>query len=291
MDERDSLRAIYEWLPGAGDDAAVVDGLVFSTDMLHQRTDFPAGTTRYTAGWRTVGASLSDVAAMGAEATAAVAAYAAPEFDVDDLRAFVEGAQDVCELVDGRYVGGDLDQHEEFTVVSSAIGRTDDPVRRSTATPGDVVCVTGALGRTGAALALFDRGDRDRANELFRFEPRVPAGVALAPHASAMMDSSDGLARSLHQLAEASDCGFAVEWERVPLDDAVRAVTTTDRERRECGLYAGEDFELVCTVPRGRIDDARAASPTALTVIGEVTDAGVLLDGDPLPDRGYTHGG
>ncbi|MFB6102339.1 MAG: thiamine-phosphate kinase [Haloplanus sp.] len=289
MDERDSLRAIGEWLPGADDDAAVVDDLVFTTDMLHQRADFPAGTTRYTAGWRAVGASLSDIAAMGASATAAVAVYAAPEFDADDLHAFLDGARDVCELTGGQYVGGDLDQHEEFTVVSSAIGRTDAPVRRSTAAPGDVVCVTGTLGRTGAALRLFDRGDHDQANDLFRFVPRVAAGEAIAPHATAMMDSSDGLARSLHQLAEASDCGFAVEWERIPVDEAVREVATGD-ERRACSLYTGEDFELVCTLPPERVAAARTASPVPLTVVGDVTEAGVTMDGDPLPDRGYTHG-
>ena len=81
MDERAALALLSAELEDAGDDAAVVDDLVITTDMLHERTDFPAGTTRYTAGWRAVGASLSDVAAMGAEATAAVAAYAAPAFD------------------------------------------------------------------------------------------------------------------------------------------------------------------------------------------------------------------
>ncbi|MUV56480.1 thiamine-phosphate kinase [Halogeometricum sp. CBA1124] len=290
MDERESLAAIYEWLPDAGDDAAVVGDLIFTVDMLHQQTDFPEGTTRYTAGWRAVGASLSDVAAMGAEATAAVAAYAAPEFDGDELHAFVRGARDVCELVDGRYVGGDLDTHDEFTVASAVVGRTDAPVYRSTAAVGDAVCVTGTLGRTGAAIRAFERGAHDRGNDLFRFEPRVAAGRALAPHASAMMDSSDGLARSLHQLAEASDCGFAVAWDRVPLDDAVFEESTTDADERECGLYTGEDFELVFTVPRDRLEAARTASPVPVTVVGEVTEEAVTIDGEPLPDRGYTHG-
>jgi len=52
MDERTALARLADSLPGAGDDAAVVDGLVVTTDMLHERTDFPAGTTRRTAGWR-----------------------------------------------------------------------------------------------------------------------------------------------------------------------------------------------------------------------------------------------
>ena len=62
MDEREALSRIADGLAHAGDDAAVVDGTVITTDMLHDRSDFPAGTTRYTAGWRSVGASGSNAA-------------------------------------------------------------------------------------------------------------------------------------------------------------------------------------------------------------------------------------
>ena len=291
MDERTALGLLAETLPGAGDDAAVIDGLVVTTDMLHERADFPAGVTRYTAGWRAVGASLSDVAAMGAEAVAAVAVYAAPSFDETALLDFVRGAREVCELVDAAYVGGDLDHHDEFTVASAAVGRTDSPVYRSGAGPGEVVCVTGTLGRTGAALRLFEAGEADRGNELFRFEPRVAAALGLAPFATAMMDSSDGLARSLHQLAEASGCGFAVESDRLPLDDAVVEVATDRDDGIDLGVFVGEDFELVCTVPPEDLDRARAATPTRLTEVGTVTASGVVLDDEALPDRGYTHVG
>ena len=101
------------------------------------------------------------------------------------------------------------------------------------------------------------------------------------------MDSSDGLARSLHQLADASDCGFAVE-SPLPIDDVVADVAPD--ERRELGVFFGEDFELVCTLPEEGLDSAREAVPCGLTRIGTVTEAGVTLDGDSLPDRGYTHG-
>ncbi|WP_435176647.1 thiamine-phosphate kinase [Halorussus sp. AFM4] len=317
MDERAALTLLADSLPHAGDDAAVVDGQVLTTDMLHEATDFPAGTTRYTAGWRSVGASLSDVAAMGAAATAAVAVYAAPAFDGDDLRAFVAGASDVCEAVGAEYVGGDLDESREFTAATTALGRTDDPVRRSGASPGERVCVTGTLGRSAAALALFERGtaeedgavgergesegadterddagcdDIERANDLFRFEPRVAAGRAIAPRATAMMDSSDGLARSLHQLSEASTCGFSVAWDAVPVDDAVRELADDEAEVREYAAFFGEDFELVFTVPESDLAAVREASPTPISAIGEVTESGVEMDGEPLPDRGYTHG-
>ncbi|WP_226039453.1 thiamine-phosphate kinase [Natrinema sp. DC36] len=301
MDERAALGLLSDELAAAGDDAAVVDGLVVTTDMLHERTDFPNGTTRYTAGWRAVGASLSDVAAMGAEATAAVAAYAAPEFDRDELLDFVRGASDVCERVGTEYVGGDLDGHDEFTVATTAIGRTDEPVPRSGARPGDIVCVTGTLGRSAAALEYFERaaeragdGDRlrERANDLFRFEPRIETGRALAPHASAMMDSSDGLARSLHQLAEASGCGFAIDSDRLPIDDSIRDVTDSDDEALELATTFGEDFELVATLPEDALAAVRETADVSLSVIGVVCEAedGLTMDGEPLSDRGYTHG-
>jgi thiamine-monophosphate kinase len=291
MDERTALRMLAVDLPTAGDDAAVVDGLVVTTDMLHETTDFPAGTTRYTAGWRAVGASLSDVAAMGASAIAAVAVYAAPTFDEDELTGFVRGARDVCGLVDAEYVGGDLDTHDEFTTATTAIGRTDDAVLRSSAKPGDLLCVTGTLGRSAAALQYFERGETERGNDLFQFEPRVAAGVELADHATAMMDSSDGLARSVHQLAEASDCGFTLESGRIPVDDAVEDVTDEEDDYWESALHFGEDFELVFTLPESALETAKTASEAPITHIGRVTEAseGITLDGDPLADRGYTH--
>ncbi|WP_312911330.1 thiamine-phosphate kinase [Natronosalvus caseinilyticus] len=314
MDERAALALLENRLDPVGDDAAVVDDLVITTDMLHETTDFPPGTTRYTVGWRAVGASLSDVAAMGAEATAAVAAYAAPEFDAADLEAFVDGASAVCDLVNATYVGGDLDTHRELTVATTAVGRADEPVFRDGASPGDVVCVTGTLGRTAAALELFevgkdgrdgnegrdsrDGGDEEgnsvleRANDLFQFEPRVRAGRALAPHASAMMDSSDGLARSLHQLAEASDCGFAIERESIPVAPELEAVVDDHETALERAITTGEDFELVCTAPEAAVERVRDDLECSLSVVGRVVnaDAKITLDGEALADRGYTHG-
>jgi thiamine-monophosphate kinase len=289
MDERQVLESIAASLPAAGDDAAVVGENVLTTDMLHASTDFPVGASRYTAGWRSVGASLSDVAAMGAKAVAAVAAYGAPTFEERELTEFLAGAKAVCTAVGAEYVGGDLDAHEEFTVASTALGESENPVYRSGARPGDRVYLTGTLGRSAAALRLFDAGEVERANELFRFSPRVETAVAIAPSASAMMDSSDGLARSAHQLAAASDCGLALD-SPLPIDDRLKDLT--DREdARELATTFGEDFELLLTVPDEELEAVESLSvPVALTPVGRVVEEGVTLDGDSLPDRGYDHG-
>lgn len=290
MDERAALEIVQEYVDAAGDDAAVVDGHVLTSDMLHQQADFPPGVTRYTAGWRAVGASLSDVAAMGGRAVAAVAVYAAPTFEESELVDFLEGATDVCASVDAQYVGGDLDQHDEFTVVSTVLGACESPVRRSGAQPGDRVFVTGTLGRTAAGLAAFEAGAVQEGNELFRFPPRVPTGRTISPVATAMIDSSDGLARSLHQLARASDCGFDIDREAIPIDEAVRNRARNIEEAFELATFVGEDFELVFTAPPDAPGGRPLNDSAPITEIGTVTGDGVTIDGKPLPDRGYAHG-
>jgi thiamine-monophosphate kinase len=287
MDERAALAMLSGELHHAGDDAAVVDGCALTTDMLHETTDFPPGTSRYTAGWRAVGASLSDLAAMGAEAVAAVAVYAAPGFEESEILAFVRGASEVCEAAGADYVGGDLDTHGEFTVATTALGRVEEPVLRSGASPGDLVCVTGTLGRTAAALEAFEAGDHETGNGLFRFTPRIATGRALSGRASAMMDSSDGLARSLHQLSEASACGVAIERDTLPVDEALSRLAPDRAE--ELAITFGEDFELVFTLPEERLEAVESETETPISVIGEVTEGEVTMNGDPLADRGYTH--
>ena len=75
----------------------------------------------------------------------------------------------------------------------------------------------------------------------------------------------------------------------LPVDQAVDAVADDDAERRELSTFFGEDFELVFTGPRAVVEANRESLDTPITRIGRVTDDGVLADGDPLPDRGYTH--
>lgn len=297
MREREALRRLAECIPasGIGDDGAVIPfgktHLILTVDMLHRRADFPEGATPYAIGWRSAAVSLSDLAAMGALPLAVMVAYGAPRFGRAELEETVRGVWDCCRRCDADYLGGDLDRHEELTVVSAALGEAARPVTRKGAQAGEVVGVTGALGRTAAALRLFERGRLEEANALFRFPPRVREGLALAPFVTAMMDVSDGLARSLHQLAEASGVGFSIVYEEIPFTEELRPVCRDEEELLEAALYTGEDFELVFALPERHLAQAQAVC--AFRVIGEVTSKGVVLRRagrtHPLEDRGYEH--
>jgi len=284
MDESEALALLADEL-GVGDDCAALPtpdehDLLLTTDMLHDTTDLPDGATPRTVGWRSAAVSLSDVAGSGGRPLAVVAAYGAPDFD--ELDGFVDGARDTCESVGARYVGGDLDSHDERTVVTSALGAADDAVARSGASAGDVLAVTGALGRTAVALREFERGNDERANRLFRFTPRAEEGVALAPHATSMTDLSDGVAVGAHNLADASGVGFDIDGDAFPLSDGAGGDD----------VFVGEDYELLLTLPERAVGEAREAlggTGTRLSVVGDCVEEGVTLDGEPLGRRGYEH--
>jgi thiamine-monophosphate kinase len=68
---------------------------------------------------------------------------------------------------------------------------------------------------------------------------------------SASMDSSDGLAWSLHELAHSSNVGFEVN--NVPIAPEVkRFAELNSLDASELALYGGEEYELVLTIkPEG----------------------------------------
>lgn len=258
--------------------------------MLHRLTDFPKEVTAYTIGWRSAAASLSDIAAMGAKPIAVVVALGAPRFEKAFIEELIDGIQDCCKKVGAKYVGGDLDRHDELTIATTALGETKKPVLRSGSKIGDLVCVTGALGRTAAALKLFQQRSFKKANELFEFMPRVAEGLALARFASAMMDISDGLARSLYQLGEASKVGFRIEFKKIPICKEIFELARNEKEILEMGLYTGEDFELLFTLSLSKLKRAKRACE--FTAIGQVTQRGVFMELDgliELEDRGFEH--
>ncbi|MFO8034703.1 MAG: thiamine-phosphate kinase [Candidatus Bipolaricaulota bacterium] len=283
MDEWQLLSRIERRVPKAGDDCAVVPWgnthLLLTLDMLHRTADFPAGTTPYTIGWRSVAVSLSDLAAMGGSPLAVLLGLSVPEFDPAFADELLTGAQDCCRIAGGELAGGDLDSSQELFLSSCALGECPRPVLRKGARPGELVCVTGRLGATAQALHLMENGRMDEGNRLFRFTPRTAEGQKLVGIASSMVDISDGLAHSVHLLADASGVGFRIESKLIPWVAGLRSPA----------LDYGEDFELLYTISE---QDYRAELGMA---IGRVTREGVYLSGphedQPLIDRGYNRGG
>jgi thiamine-monophosphate kinase len=274
-------------LVGPGDDCAVLAAgtqvLLATIDQVLDQVHVDiARAGAEAAGRKAMARNLSDIAAMGGVPFVAVASVALPRDSGEDLgRAIYAGLRNAADAFNCPIVGGDIATWDQrLTVSVTVLGQMREgqsPVLRSGASPGEAICVTGALGnawQSGRDLAFTPR--LAEARELvFRFAP------------TAMIDLSDGLARDLRHLCAASECGAALDASAIPLAEGADLAGA---------LGDGEDYELLFTVPADSASEIVACGleGTPVTVIGHTTDAPDLLiktdDGlAPLPDAGWEH--
>ncbi|MGC2359762.1 MAG: hypothetical protein WA691_05590, partial [Thermoplasmata archaeon] len=155
----------------------------------------------------------------------------------------------------------------------------------------------GTVGRGGLAaarLAAGGPGARRALVEMLDVRPRVREGVALAPLAHAMIDTSDGVGDASRLMAEASRARLVVEEELLPLARGTPLAARNTRERRAIAFYGG-DYELLAAVPRNRWALAQRLvrrSGGRLTLVGRVErgrGAWLQVRGkdSPMPEAGW----
>jgi thiamine-monophosphate kinase len=298
----------------SGDDAAVIraDGvIVASVDAFVEGVHFRLVTTSMRdLGHKCLAASLSDLAAMGAEAGEAFLTLGAPAaLGERELLELVDGAEALAAELDVTICGGDITRSNELFVAVAVVGHAggeEELVGRGGARAGDAVGVTGSLGGAGAGLALLERKEHGLPVELGerlierqrRPVPRLAAGRALArAGARSMIDVSDGIASDCERLAEESGVEIEVALERLPLEEGVDAVAQLiGVPPADLAATAGEDYELLFTVApeaQAEIEAAVAEAGPGITWIGVVREgAGVrLVDarGAPRSLQGWDH--
>jgi thiamine-monophosphate kinase len=266
------------------DDCAVLDiseedYLVVTTDMLHRKTDFPLKMTPWQIGWMSAAVNFSDVASTGARPIGFLSSLGiSPDTDVSFVEEVSRGMADCAKMCGTSVIGGDIDTHDELTINGTALGKIKKSqlLTRRGAKVGDKVCVTGFAGSAGAALhALFNNIDIPDSllNTLFEPYPRVAEGQKLAESGAVncMMDTSDGLALSLYDLADLNNVGFQINEESLPIQDEVRDYVTDDvDELLHFAMYTGGDFELLFTVSPDVLEKVQGVCN--LNIIGTVVE-------------------
>ncbi|HLM92153.1 MAG TPA: thiamine-phosphate kinase [Thermoplasmata archaeon] len=267
-----------------GDDAAALtppEGrvAVLTTDSLVEGTHFLRDSPPERVGAAAAAVSLSDAAAKGATPAALLLALLLPRGTPSKWAESVAlGADRMGARFGAPLVGGDTKPSPVRAVVSTVLawGREDCLAPRTGARPGDLVVTTGTVGHGGWAAHRWTASGSSKVRrraallELLRVEPRVYEGVALAPWAHAMLDTSDGLAEASRLLAEASRVRVVIEEDALPLYPALDALPPS--ERWPAAFYGG-DYELLATLPPTVLSRARTAVEKVgrrLTVIGRV---------------------
>jgi thiamine-monophosphate kinase len=299
---------------GIGDDAAVLaagrsDEWVLSSDALVDGIHFRAKSDPPdSAGYKALARATSDLAAMGAEARFFLLTLALPADRTGTwLNAFLRGMSRAARELGMRLAGGDTTRSDQVSISITVIGEIGRglAVMRSGARPGDLIYVSGRLGRAALGLALMEA--RGRADKLpaSLLEPhlypaiRIELGSWLARHhvASAMMDISDGLSTDLARLCGASGVGAQLAVERIPCVRIPAAATRVLRGKPldplRMALHGGEDYELLFTVPPGKVKRLRRAPGFAqLAAIGEVRRGKriMVVDGEGNRQQLEPHG-
>jgi thiamine-monophosphate kinase len=300
---------------GIGDDAAILSlaakaHWVLSCDAFLENVHFRANThPPDSVGYKSLARATSDLAAMGATPRFFLLTLALPTARTGAwLDAFLKGMARAARELGITIIGGDTTNSDRVFISITVLGEvaTRHALTRSGARPGDIIYVSGKLGRAQLGLELVLRGHaRDRHLRAV-VQPhlypkiRVELGSWLARHriASSAMDLSDGLSTDLARLCVASKVGAKIYANKIPsivISPAVaRKLSKQMPDPLQLALHGGEDYQLLFTIsPRQTKKLRRAPSAAALTPIGEITRNRQLLlvatDGKtkPLKSQGW----
>ena len=292
MKEEDFIRKLNGLFPvsrdvtvGIGDDSAALDpglpgGMLFlaAADQVISGIHFTEDTSPVLAAEKLFKRNLSDIAAMGGIPTHALVTVASNPFDEKRLMEFHQGLSNISQLYGVPVIGGDLSSLPTpgFVASLTIFGKVEKEklCLRSNAAPGDLIYVTGEFGNS------FPSGRH------LSFPPRLhEARFAAGTYTNAMIDVSDGLAKDIARMAEASGLSAKLDPSSVP-----RAPGAT----LEQALCDGEDYELVFAVSPSQACELEKLWPfpgVRLTRIGEFLSgpAGEICGVSIPADKGYDH--
>ena len=227
------------------DDAAIIDGIVFTTDSYTVKPlFFPGGDI----GVLSVAGTVNDLSVMGATPFALSCAMIIQEgFSGEELHKIMKSISATAKKAEVKVVTGDTKVVEKGAVDglfinTSGVGKRSKhlnhnirEVRKhrkfkwdwpndSAVGEGDVLITSGAIGNHGVAILSFREG--------YGFETTVKSDAAPLNHLiaaglkvggiTAMKDPTrGGLANLLNEWADKSEIGIVVREEDIPIDDAV----------------------------------------------------------------------
>ena len=301
--------ALPSTIHGVGDDAAVLNHggeIVVSTDMLIEGIHFDLGYMPLKhLGYKAVVVNLSDIYAMGAQATQVLVSIAVSNrFTLEAIEELYAGIHLACKTYGVDLVGGDTTSSKQgiqLSVTAVGIAPKTGPIMRNGANQKDLLVVTGDLGAAYMGLQVLARE-----NDVFKTNPNhkpdldpytylverqlkpearkdiVTLLEALKLKPTSMIDVSDGLSSEVLHLCKQSEVGCRLYEEKIPLDPQFIAVCEEfNVDSTTLALSGGEDYELLFTIKQD--DYEKIKGNPNLTLIGHMTDKS---DGVNLVTRG-----
>jgi thiamine-monophosphate kinase len=273
-----------------GDDVSAYDIgngnlAVLKTDMLVDKTDVPPKMSLWQASRKAVIMNISDFAAKGVKPLAMLVSLGLPRtLKKKDIEQIGKGLNAGAREYGAYIIGGDTNEASDLVISLSLFGmaKKGEIALRSGAKPGNLVAVTGSFGKTAAGLKTLLENlkatpeiGKMLAESVLMPHARLKEGLALSKTkaVTAAIDSSDGLAWSLHEIAKASKVGFLIK--RLPIAEGIEKFAESNGlDPLELTLYGGEEYELVLAMKPSlwrRAEKAVEGVGGKLLLIGKVT--------------------
>jgi thiamine-monophosphate kinase len=291
---------------GVGDDCAVLDLgapqlLLATCDSQVENVHFTFRTSSpVQIGHKALAINLSDIAAMGGIPRYALISLVLPSHvSVADLDGIYAGLRAIAQQYDTALVGGNISgagQGEQLVIDITVLGSVERGrvLLRSGAHEGDLLCVTGTLGDSGAGFYSLHHPEIALPVDTLTYlherhtmpAPRVADGRVLNSFGpsivTALLDISDGLSGDLTHLCERSNVGARIDLAHLPLSSQLRSLASvTSCDPYDWALHSGEDYELLFAVDAQHFAEVQQAVQTAtgtpVTVIGTVLSASAGL--------------
>jgi len=272
-------------LVDTGDDAAAWQSnshiQMATTDTMVQDTHFDLRfITWEELGYKAMAVNLSDIAAMGGMPEYALISLALPgELDVEAIHKLINSMIHLAGEFGVAIVGGNLAAAPNIVITITIIGCSKGKtlLRRSTASPGNQIAVTGHLGLSAAGLEML-KGKASLNPETSDFLrrahvqpiPRIKEGQILVEcGVNTAIDISDGLIADLNHICESSKVNARIELERIPIHPSIKANFSN---YKQLALHGGEDYELLFIADKTIITRVKQALNCPVTVIGDITE-------------------
>lgn len=316
LGERKAIRLVSDILSkgdvavGIGDDCAAFEFgekyLLVSTDMISQKAHMPKEMTPFQLGWFIVAINLSDIAAKGGEPLGLVLSFGLPKKTSEVfLKDLTKGADACATVFDTTIVGGDMKETSEIIICGTVVGvvNKDEFMPRKGASPGDIIAVTGTLGKAGAGHYNLKNKilDNDLSKQLLEPTPKIKEGRILAKQkcVTSCMDISDGLSSSLYQLQDVNNVGFEINLNSIPISSSLIQLhqKQTNLNIYNMALHFGGDYELLVIIPPRnfkKVKEELKKNDSDLISIGKATSKKeiIIMDGNvkkTLENKGYEH--
>ncbi|MEM0232285.1 MAG: thiamine-phosphate kinase [Candidatus Methanomethylicaceae archaeon] len=292
------------------DDASAIkfnkNYFILKTDMFVKMTDAPKGMRPEHMGYKVVTMNISDMAAKGARPIAFMFSLGLPRnYSIKNLKRLIIGISKKAKEYGVKILGGDVGESKDLIISGFVFGIAKKIIKRSGASPGDIIAVTGNFGDTAAAYKILLEGykapkklRRILCKKIYNPEARLNLGIKLAEAniVSSSMDSSDGLAFTLNELSKSSNVCFKIY--NIPISkEAMEFAKLHSLDPINLALYGGEEYEIVFTIKKDYWEEAlkiAKENKCNLIKIGEVERGkGVIFVKESeeiiIPSKGWEH--